>query len=97
MRAHAGFESRQVRYLSDGLEINGFIYKPVNTAGRLLPIVIMNRDGSRDFGTWTPWGFSKSAYRFAQAGFVVLASQYRGGGSSQGQDEYGGADVNDVL
>src|ERR1700730_11403731 len=31
MRAHAGFESRQIRYLSDGLEINGFIYKPVNT------------------------------------------------------------------
>ena len=97
MRAHAGFESRQIRYLSDDLEINGFIYKPVNTAGRTLPIVIMNRGGSRDFGTWTPWGFSKSAYRFAQAGFVVLASQYRGGGGSQGQDEYGGADVNDVL
>jgi hypothetical protein len=47
MRAHAGFESRQIRYLSDGLEINGFIYKPVDTAGRSLPIVIMNRGGSR--------------------------------------------------
>jgi dipeptidyl aminopeptidase/acylaminoacyl peptidase len=97
VRAHVGFECRSIRYLSDGLEINGFIYKPVNTAGKSLPIVIMNRGGNRDYSAWKPWGFYKWAYPYAQAGFVVLASQYRGGGGSQGQDEFGGADVNDVL
>src|SRR5262245_8523520 len=61
VRAHAGFECRQIRYLSDGLEINGFIYKPVNAVGRLFPIVIMNRGGNRDFSVWQPWGFSKRA------------------------------------
>jgi dipeptidyl aminopeptidase/acylaminoacyl peptidase len=97
VRAHVGFECRSIRYLSDGLEINGFIYKPVNTAGKSLPIVIMNRGGNRDYSAWNPWSFSKRAYRYAQGGFVVLASQYRGGGGSQGMDEFGGADVNDVL
>src|SRR5262245_38291057 len=42
MRGHDGFECRQIRYLSDGLEINGFLYKPVDTAGKRLPVVIMN-------------------------------------------------------
>ena len=30
-------------------------------------------------------------------GYVVLASQYRGNDGGQGQEEFGGADVNDVL
>jgi dipeptidyl aminopeptidase/acylaminoacyl peptidase len=97
MRAHDGFECRQLRYMSDGLEINGFLYRPMNTADRLLPVVILNRGGNRDFGAWTPGGFIATAHSFGQAGFVVLASQYRGGGGSQGRDEFGGADVDDVL
>jgi dipeptidyl aminopeptidase/acylaminoacyl peptidase len=96
-RMHDGFECRALRYLSGGLEINGFLYKPTSTPGRLLPVVILNRGGNRDFSKWTAWGFIQTAHPFGQAGFVVLASQYRGGGGSQGRDEFGGADVNDVL
>ena len=97
IRAHEGFECRQIRYMSDGLEISAFLYKPVHTNGRRLPVVIINRGGSRDLGAWDPWGFTRSAYEYGNAGFVVLASQYRGGGGSQGEDEFGGADVDDVL
>jgi len=97
MRAHEGFVCRQLRYMSDGLEINGFLYAPENAAGRSLPVIILNRGGNRDFMAWTPWRFIRTAYPLGQAGFVVLASQYRGGGGSQGQDEYGGADVDNVL
>jgi dipeptidyl aminopeptidase/acylaminoacyl peptidase len=96
-RTHEGFDCRSIRYMSDGLEINGLLYKPVATVGRLLPIVILNRGGNRDFGAWFSWYFAKRAFPFAKAGFVVLASQYRGGGGSQGKDELGGADVNDVF
>jgi dipeptidyl aminopeptidase/acylaminoacyl peptidase len=96
MRVHDGFECRALRYMSDGLEINGFLYKPIGTAGRL-PLIILNRGGNRSFSEWTPWSFVQAAYPFGQAGFVVLASQYREGGGSQGRDEFGGADVNDVL
>jgi dipeptidyl aminopeptidase/acylaminoacyl peptidase len=97
IRAHEGFACHQLRYMSEGLEINGFLYAPENTAGRSLPVVILNRGGNRDFAAWNPWRFIRTAYPLGQAGFVVLASQYRGGGGSQGQDEFGGADVDDVL
>jgi dienelactone hydrolase len=36
-------------------------------------------------------------YRIASAGFVVIASQYRGIDGSEGKDEVGGADLDDVL
>src|SRR5438045_423372 len=36
-------------------------------------------------------------HRFAAEGFVVLASQYRGYDGGEGQDEVGGADLDDVL
>jgi dipeptidyl aminopeptidase/acylaminoacyl peptidase len=97
MRAHEGFACRRLRYMSDGLEINGFLYAPENTASRSLPVIILNRGGNRDFGAWTPWRFIRTAHPLGEAGFVVLASQYRGGGGSQGRDEFGGADVDDVL
>ncbi|MDD8025453.1 MAG: prolyl oligopeptidase family serine peptidase, partial [Acidobacteriota bacterium] len=38
-----------------------------------------------------------SLRKFVLAGYVVVASQYRGGGGSEGQDEFGGADIDDVL
>jgi dipeptidyl aminopeptidase/acylaminoacyl peptidase len=97
MRAHEGFECRFIRYKSRGLVINGFLYKPATTGDKLLPVVILNRGGNRNFGAWVTWTFVQAAYAFGKAGFVVLASQYRGGGGSQGQDEFGGADVDDVL
>jgi dipeptidyl aminopeptidase/acylaminoacyl peptidase len=97
MRTHEGFVCHQLRYMSDGLEINGLLYAPENIVSRTLPVVILNRGGNRDFTAWTPWRFIRTAYPLGQAGFVVLASQYRGGGGSQGQDEFGGADVDDVL
>jgi len=80
----------------DSLEIDGFLYAPERQLG-LLPLVILNRGGNRKFSEWTPWGFVQAAYPFGQAGFVVLASQYRGGGGSEGRGEFGGADVDDVL
>ena len=34
---------------------------------------------------------------WAKKGYVVLASQYRGNDGGEGKEEFGGADVNDVL
>jgi tetratricopeptide (TPR) repeat protein len=36
-------------------------------------------------------------HRYTTEGFVVLASQYRGTDGSEGRDEVGGADTNDVM
>ena len=35
--------------------------------------------------------------KLASKGYVVIASQYRGNGGSEGKEEYGGKEINDVL
>jgi len=93
--AYAGFECREIRYASSGLVIAGYLWKPIDTIGKRLPLVIVNRGGNSDFGpmtAWRHWGW----HDFLRAGYVVLASQYRGGPGSEGQDEYGGGDLDDV-
>lgn len=86
----------QVSYLSDGFHINGFVVAPshVNT---LLPVVIFNRGGNRNFASIGIETLLEWIAPIARAGYIVVASQYRGGGGSDGNDEFGGNDVNDVL
>lgn len=94
--AYAGFACRAIVYYSGGLRIAGFLWRPLAPAGRRLPLVIVNRGGNADFGAmepWRDWGF----HDFLTAGYVVLASQYRGGPGSEGSDEFGGHDVDDVA
>jgi dipeptidyl aminopeptidase/acylaminoacyl peptidase len=92
--AYEGFECLQIRYLSDGIEISGFIWKPKDTAGRKLPLIVYNHGGSGGPGHLSPWA-SFGFHNFLKAGFVVIGSSYRGG--SKGKDEYGGADMRDVM
>jgi dipeptidyl aminopeptidase/acylaminoacyl peptidase len=88
-------DCRQLRYSSDGLQIAAFLWKPKTLpAGKKLPLIIFNRGGNANLSVLTP---TNSFRRFVLDGFVVLGSQYRGAGGSEGRDEFGGADVNDVL
>jgi dipeptidyl aminopeptidase/acylaminoacyl peptidase len=95
-RAYAGFECRRITYLSDGLKVAGFLWKPQDTAGKQFPLIIFNRGGNREFSKLAPW-FRLGFYTYVSNGFVVLASQYRGNDGGEGREEYGGADVRDVL
>ncbi|HKQ99436.1 MAG TPA: prolyl oligopeptidase family serine peptidase [Pyrinomonadaceae bacterium] len=94
----ADLELLKIRYLSDGLKIVGFIYKPKQTTGRKLPVLIFNRGGLSD-ETIGPENFNYlyEMHRYASEGFVVIASQYRGAGGSEGKDEVAGADTDDVM
>jgi dipeptidyl aminopeptidase/acylaminoacyl peptidase len=95
-QAYGGSECQRITYLSDGLKVVGFIWKPKTNAGKKLPLVIFNRGGNRDFSKLTPWvkfGF----YDYVVNGFVVIGSQYRGNDGGEGTEEFGGADVRDVL
>lgn len=88
-------EIYRIRYLSDGLEVAGFILKPIeDTIDH--PVLIWNRGGNRDYGI-NDIPTLKWLSEFACSGYVVLASQYRGNDGGQGQEEFGGNDVNDVL
>ncbi len=84
-----------ITYISDGLKVKGYLCTPVG-AGKY-PCVILNRGGNRDFGALTPKRALIWMGRLASWGYVVVASQYRGNAGGEGREEFGGADVNDVL
>ena len=95
-KAYAGFECRRIKYMSDGLKVIGFIWKPKNTEGKKLPLIIVNHGGNGDFGKLTPWtGFGY--YGYVSSGFVVIGPQYRGVDGGEGSDEFGGADLHEVM
>lgn len=85
---------REITYLSDGLKIKGFVAAPKN--GKNLPVIIYNRGGNREFGMLNEFEIYWMA-KYANWGYVVIGSQYRGCCGSEGKDEFGGADVRDVL
>lgn len=82
----------RIRYRSDEYEVEGFAAAPKNIEG-LLPAVIFNRGGNREFGKLLPEKIS----RYAHYGYVVLGSQYRGNCGGTGQEEFGGSEVNDIV
>lgn len=76
------------KYPSDGLQIKGTIsFLPFSEKN---PLLIFLRGGNRI------WGLSHPATDLTcEHHYTVIATTYRGG-VSEGTDEYGGADVNDV-
>ncbi len=84
-----------ITYMSDGLKVKGLLMQP-KKAGKY-PCIIYNRGGNRDFGQLS---LSFAMFRLGglvKEGYVVIASQYRGNDGGEGQEEFGGKDVNDVL
>jgi dienelactone hydrolase len=99
VRNSPDLELLRIKYVSDGLKVVGFIYKPKNTSGKHLPLIIWNRGGVGEDAKIGNENFQDiyEMHRYAAEGFVVLASQYRGTDGGEGRDEVGGADLNDVL
>jgi dienelactone hydrolase len=83
-------------YSSDGLRIGALLVRPASTEGRQLGAVIVNRDGLAGRGLDKDLILGDLAF-YANEGFVAVSSAYRGNQLSQGVDELGGDDVNDVL
>jgi dipeptidyl aminopeptidase/acylaminoacyl peptidase len=95
----APFVAERVVYESDGLRIVGFLaYPRAAPAGATrLPCVLWNRGGNREYAANTPENFQARAKRITEWGYVLFASNYRGSPGSEGKDEFGGGDVNDVT
>lgn len=87
--------AKRIEYVSDDLKIAAWLLVPPGEGK--LPCVILNRGGNREFSAWSDDNASPSLGNIAKWGYVVIASQYRGGPGSEGNDEFGGGDVNDVL
>lgn len=84
----------RVIYSSSGLRVAGFVLRPAGPGPH--PVLFWLRGGNRDFGKIEPVTLL-NLKALADAGFVVVASQYRGADGGEGADEFGGADVDDVL
>lgn len=87
-------EFYQMKYLSDGLKIQGYIHKP--TKDGKFPVIIYNRGGNRNLGAHN---IDRMEFqeKMAMAGYVVLSTQLRGNKFSEGNDEMGGKDLNDII
>ena len=99
-KAQATLDCRALSYESDGLAISGWMVAPKRPPGTRLPVLIFNRGGNGSFGALDFATAMVHLFPYAQEGFLVLASNYRGvdgdDPSEPGQDEFGGADVRDV-
>ena len=88
-------EMNGITYLSDGLKVTGLLVKPKKLGN--YPCIIYNRGGNREFGKLLIYHAAVTLGELANEGYVVIASNYRGNGRSEGQEEFGGSDVNDVI
>lgn len=95
-RLQMSYECRHIWYLSDGIPVSGYIFKPKTTEEHLLPVILYNRGGTGDFGLIDDM-VRVEFYLLAKEGYVVLATDYRSLGEKGRRDEWGGAEVNDVL
>lgn len=98
LAALTGMEVSAIVYDSDGLRVTGIAVLPQLQPGERVPLLIYNRGGSGNYGVLSPGQITVLMAPFVQAMRVgVLASNYRGNGGSDGHEEFGGADVYDVL
>jgi dipeptidyl aminopeptidase/acylaminoacyl peptidase len=85
----------QLAYASGGLRVAGHILRPPQADSKR-PAILFARGGNRDFGSIGPLALLDLMV-LADAGYVVVASQYRGGPGSEGNDHFGGDDLDDLL
>jgi dipeptidyl aminopeptidase/acylaminoacyl peptidase len=91
----AQVDLKAMTYLSDGLRVKGYLAVP--RRGDRLPCLIFNRGGNRAVGALTDGYAARVLGKLATWGYVVVASQYRGNAGGEGREEFGGADLQDVL
>jgi dipeptidyl aminopeptidase/acylaminoacyl peptidase len=99
-RALTQLDCKFVTYESDGLTIYGWMVMPKGDKAHRLPVLIYNRGGNASFGAVDFATVMDTLFPYAEEGFLVLASQYRGVNETEpkrlGTDQFGGADVRDV-
>ena len=87
----------QFTYLSKNGKISGLLSVPKISGVEKMPCIIYNRGGNMDFSTLRPGALFKNLGFLAAEGYVVMASQYSGNSLSEGKDEFGGKDLDDVV
>jgi dipeptidyl aminopeptidase/acylaminoacyl peptidase len=93
-RADSSFRYERMLYKSGDAIVSGYLYSPVTPPSEKQPVIIFCRGG---------YVVSNQApvlltmiHRLAREGFLVFAPMLRGSDGTQGHDEMGGADLNDL-
>lgn len=87
-----------IHYKSDNLKIHGYILKPTNIT-RKLPVIVYCKEGI-NYDEITPKNLldNKLLIRLVRENkFIVIMSNLRGSTHSEGTDEFGGSDLNDII
>ena len=85
----------EITYTSDGFKVKGYLITPAKKGK--YPCLIYNRAGQENDEALTELFVSERLHQFARWGYVVIATQYRGAAGGEGNDHYGGEEINDVL
>ncbi len=85
----------EISYESNKTEVKGYLIRPAEPG--TYPCLIYNRYGHKDDGILNEIIVAQELHRFARWGYLVIASQYRGYAGGEGEDEFGGEDVDDVI
>lgn len=106
VKEYPNIEVINMIYKSDKLKIHGFISKKKNLKKKV-PVVIYCRGGNnininkktgRKLGELIPLSIFFSLSNLVNDGKIILfASNYRGSSLSEGKDEFGGNDINDII
>jgi len=86
----------RITYKSDDLKVNGFLAYPKIT-NEILPCIIWCRGGFGNAGKLDNFYAKGILGQLASWGYIVFETQYRGNDGSEGTDEFGGSDLNDIL
>jgi len=89
LQIHDSLSAYSITYISDDQIVEGYIIQPKRLHNT--PIVLFNRGGNRNFDKLDTTSIKDWMVPIALGGFTVFATQYRT------NEEYGGADLNDVL
>lgn len=85
----------ELKYPSDGLTITGYLVRPKNDS--VYPVIVFNRPDNPKRPALVPMIALQAMAKLASEGYVMITSNYRGFGGSDGTYEYGGSDLNDVT
>ena len=84
----------QILYRVDDCTVAAYVSVPTDYTEQTRPLILFNRGGNGNFGAYSASGIGMIAQ---MTDCVVIATQYREAEPGTGTDEFGGADVDDVL
>lgn len=80
----------------DKTKVKGFLLLP-NEDGKKYPVIIYNRGGNGSYGMVNDQYIVAFLSKIASKGFIIIGSQLRGSEGSEGVDEFGGKDIDEVM